>query len=208
MLTGLCANALGWAHTHYSQLESLQSRIRFGARIDRVGSALVDYQTADLGKEWMLPENTGWTTRGSIDVRGGASGDLTHQRFRHYRADSLYTVAVALRDSDMEPTIETIAEALQRPARPLFIGRKCCIPSSPIFLKITEAASLLAALAELPRASRSDSGPLPATWWDSSDCECSEGESRIIAVTDERSWRDQVHVGRRFMYTGFIQPAS
>ena len=72
LLTGLIANALGWEHADAEKLASLQERIRYAARIDRQGEALVDYQTVDLGKDWMIGEKAGWTTRGKILDRGGA----------------------------------------------------------------------------------------------------------------------------------------
>ena len=207
MLTGLVANALGWEHRDTERLDALQERIRYAARIDRSGEALVDYQTVDLGTEWMLPENAGWTTRGHIAERGGASGEGTHQRYRHYRADSVHTVALTLVGTET-PTLDDLAVALREPARPLFIGRKCCLPATPLLLDVVEAASLVDALASTSRISprRTAHGLLPACWWDGDDASRASGESRIVAVTDERDWGNRVHVGRRFMREGHVDP--
>jgi len=49
MLTGLIANALGWEHRESDKLDALQERLRYAARTDRRGEALLDYQTVDLG---------------------------------------------------------------------------------------------------------------------------------------------------------------
>jgi len=206
MLTGLLANALGWNHRDIEKLSALQDRIRYAARIDRRGEALVDYQTVDLGKDWMLPEKAGWTTRGEIALRGGASGEGTHQRYRHYRADSIHTVALAL-DGDQQPSIDELAAALREPKRPLFLGRKCCLPASPILVGIIDAPALVAALAETPRPARADGGPLRATWWDGDDATGSDGASHTVSVNDERDWKNQIHTGRRLMREGRVNPA-
>lgn len=207
MLTGLLANALGWDHRDADKLSLLQARIRYAALVDRRGEALIDYQTVDLGKDWMLPEKAGWTTRGKIAKREGASGDATHQRYRHYRADSVHTVALTV-DGEQEPTLNELEVALREPARPLFIGRKCCLPASRILLGAIDAPSLVAALAMTPRSERADDGPLPATWWDGDDATDSDGTSHIVPVTDERDWSNQVHTGRRLMREGRVNPPN
>jgi CRISPR system Cascade subunit CasD len=205
MLIGLIGNALGWDHRDIHKLEGLQERLRYAARIDRRGEALLDYQTVDLGMEWMLPEKTGWTTRGRVAYRTGASGEATHQRYRHYRADSIHTVTLTLA-GDEAPSSEDVAKALRRPARPLFIGRKCCLPAAPILLDVVDGASLVSVLVSLPRPTRADSGRLPACWSDGDDAAAAGGDSRIVPVTDERDWRNRVHVGRRLMREGHVDP--
>ena len=205
MLAGLIGNALGWDHRDATKLLGLQERIRHAARVDRRGEPLIDYQTVDLGQPWMLPERTGWTTRDRIAQRAGSNKTGTHQRWRHYRADSVHTVALALNGTG-EPELGTIASALNTPARPLFVGRKCCLPASRIGLGITEAESPIAALAETPRSSRADPGPLPATWWSTDPADATINHSRIVSVTDERDWHNQVHIGRRLMREGVIDP--
>lgn len=206
MLTGLIGNALGWEHRDHEKLASLQDRLRYAARIDRRGESFLDYQTVDLGTDWMLPEKAGWTTRGRIAERGGASSRETHQRYRHYRADSVHTIAVTLPGS-AAPTLDEVAEAVTRPARPLFIGRKCCLPASPMMLGIVEALSPLAALADATRSARADQGLLPAYWWaEDGDPIGGVGESRVVPVTDERDWRNRIHVGRRLMREGHVNP--
>lgn len=214
LLTGLLANALGWDHRDFDKLQALQDRLQVAARIDRRGEPLLDYQTVDLGQSWMLPEEAGWTTRGKIAERGGASSTGTHIRYRHYRADSVHTVAVGLTGAPEPPSIDELRAALEAPARPLFLGRKSCLPAAPILLNTTSATSPLAALAEVPRLGRSrrpDDGPLLAWWDDASTDEVKAvvGPIETIVVSDERDWRNQVHVGRRFWAHGRIDaPAT
>lgn len=207
MLAGLIANALGWHHRDAAELTALQGRIRYAARIDRRGEPLVDYQTVDLGQAWMLPERAGWTTRGRIATRGGANAEGTHQRWRHYRADSIHTTAITF-IGDGSPCLEEVASALDEPVRPLFIGRKCCLPASRIRLAFSDAPSLVDALATTPRAARADSGLLPVTWWDGDEADATVGQSRAVPVTDERDWHNQIHTGRRIMREGLIDPPA
>ena len=153
----------------------------------------------------MVAEKAGWTTRGRIAERSGASGEATHQRYRHYRADSLYTVALTLVGSS-HPSPDDLATAVREPVRPLFIGRKCCLPAAPLLVDIVDAASLLGVLASTPRVKRADDGPLPASWWDGDDTEGGHGDSRVVPVSDERDWKGRVHVGRRLMREGHVNP--
>lgn len=150
MVTGLLANALGYHHRGSERLQRLQNRLRMASRCDRPGERLVDYQTVDLGQE-LISDALGWTMRGKPERRGGLFSTGTHIRYRHYLADSVHTVALCLEPESESPTLDDLAEALQAPARPLFIGRKCCIPSTPLFLSITDAASPLQALESLQR---------------------------------------------------------
>lgn len=205
MLTGLLGNALGWDHREADRFDALQERVRYASRIDRRGEAVQDYQTVDLGTPWMLPENAGWTTRGRIAGRGGSSSVGTHIRLRDYRADSVHTVALTLQ-GEAAPSLDEIVEALRSPARPLFIGRKCCLPAAPILHEVVEGASLLQVLATVPRSRRAEKGPLPAYWWDGDDGTAASGPSHVLPTTDERNWANRVHVGRRLMREGLVDP--
>ena len=60
------------------------------------------------------------------------------------------TVALRLGDKDESPTLEELADALREPARPLFIGRKPCLPSAPLFADFIEAETTLDALLKHP----------------------------------------------------------
>ena len=170
------------------------------ARRDRQGEVLVDYQTVDLGQSFL--DGTGWTTYGERRLRAGAAGKDTHIRYRHYRADCFYICALAVR-KDCPWSFERIESALRHPARPLFLGRKCCLPSLPIFAGRMSADSLLDALAQYPRLKgRTDPGKLPA-WWPAED---PEADSEVFAVTDARDWKNQIHCGRRFIRQGVLNP--
>jgi len=199
MLAGLLANAFGYDHRDHERTRRLQRRIRFAARIDVEGREIVDYQTVGLGQSFLV--DTGWTTWGRIEGRTGASGEETHIRYRHYRAGSISTVVLTLDPVDEDPNLENLEAALSEPARPLFIGRKCCIPSGPILLCRWEAETLLEALKGIDPAG--EKRALRAQWPDEEGL--NEPESRRLSVMDERDWENQIHGGERFVRQGFIR---
>src|SRR5690606_15771551 len=153
MLTGLLANALGWSHGDSDRLNALQSRIVFAARWDEEPEPMIDYHTVDLGQPKM--SHPGWTTRGVPEHRAGGSAAKfgTHQRYRHYLMDGLMTVALGLEKEQSHPTLMELYEALRRPERPLFLGRKTCLPARPLLdppTPIMEGEKVLAILSQVP----------------------------------------------------------
>lgn len=123
MLTGLCANALGMTRRDEAALAALQARLRYAARRDRPGTALVDYQTVDFDPDGPMASDLGWTTRGTLEERkGGEASEGTHIRYRHYLADALVTVALTLDPAAEDPTLDALSRALLAPARPVLRG--------------------------------------------------------------------------------------
>jgi CRISPR system Cascade subunit CasD len=197
MLTGLLGNALGLDHREVDLLQRLQDRLIFAARLERRGRVIVDYQTARLNKRDPL-----WTTSGTPGERGGggstwdSGGHGTVERHRHFLADALVTLALTLGPEAEPPTIADLAHALRHPERPLFLGRKSCLPATPILLDgPAEHASLAAALAARPLAARADQGiELPIELPDLAG----EPEGRLLLeLGDRRDWQSGVHAGTR-----------
>lgn len=214
MLAGLCGNALGYDHRNHELLERLQSRIRHASRCDRPARRIVDFQTVDLGQEFM---QEGWTTRDVPAGRAGGTAKMgTHIRYRHYLADAAVTVVMTLLPPDEPPTLAEIEAALQVPARPLFIGRKTCLPSTPLAVGRRRASSLREALEEAalePPATvaatlwnrpRPNSSGYFAAWWPGDEQGPPSEEGRRVPVFDHRDWLNQIHVGRRFVWHGQI----
>ena len=197
MLTGMLANALGWTRTMRAGHQALQDRIVFGAVWERaVGfSRMTDYQTAQLGKN-----DRAWTTRGTPAGRAGGAATYAgaHQRWREYHADLRMAVVLRLEPAEASPTLDALAQALDRPARPLFIGRKCCLPSSRIFGGWVEDAPN--AHAALEAVAGSDGDRKLAFW---PEAEGPAGTARR-AVTDERNWVTGLHGGGRSVCEGLI----
>lgn len=203
MLTGLIANALGWHHDDADALNDLQSRIEYAARWDVPPAPLRDYHTVDLGQPHLA--QPGWTTLGAPEHRAGGDDARkgTHQRYRHYWADGVLTLALALRAGN--PGLDAIAAALRRPARPLFLGRKTCLPAARLVIGVRDAANTRAALQAEPRDRRASSleEHFEACWPPGcvdTQLETQQRERR----TDERDWRIQAHVGQRSMIVGHL----
>jgi CRISPR system Cascade subunit CasD len=200
MVTGLIANALGWDRGDDNFHNRLQSRLRMGARLEALGERLTDFQTAQLGAN-----DKGWRTWGTVEERrgGAVSYDSPHLRYRDYHTDLTAILALRLEPADESPSLDDVAYALDRPQRPLFIGRKHCLPIGRLVAGWIEADSVLQALQLAPLA-YSVNG-LRAQWPDG------EGQllgDHMVDVCDERNWTNGVHGGWRPVREGIIQTAG
>ena len=211
MITGLIANALGWDRAEVERHDRLQQRLRMGCRLEQAGSRLRDYQTAKL-----FQDDAGWTTRGTSEGREKSpsytpdeSGRmaLTLQRYRDYHADLVAVVALRLEPADENPTLDEVAQALDRPSRPLFIGRKPCLPAGRLMFGWHEAQDVLGVLSALPlsgsAAEPSRTSAVRAQW---PDGEGSHPGDRTLDVCDERDWLSGVHGGSRPVREGVLTP--
>ena len=213
-ITGLLANALGYKHGDFDRLQALQERLSIASALVREGEELQDYQTVDLGQTHL--RNPAWTTRGRTEHRasGTAARYGTHIRLRRYRADAIVLSAVALVPAEPTPTLREVGDALMMPSRPLFIGRKPCLPSNLLFVGIiADVDSLTDALTRVP-------GTFPDRW---SEIAGRDGRTEVMAewpvvdrdlpadarrathrVIDRRDWRNQLHGGERVVARGTI----
>lgn len=202
MLVGLLGNALGWDHADAHLLTRLQERLRFGARCDRAGSSLVDYHTVDLDQPFLRQT---WTTRGRPEGRaGGKAKTATHIRYRHYWADSVVTVALRLEPAEESPLLAHLESALRQPERPLFLGRKACPPSEPLVIGRAQAPTLHAALTATPAHPRADDTGFSACWPQEGEPAPPANQGHLLPIVDERDWANQIHVGRRLVWHGWI----
>ena len=192
-LTGLFANALGWEWTDREAHQALQERLIFAAGIQSPGVVVIDNQNADLSKD-----KIGWTTFGRPEERGGGSLDNVHRRVRHYRADARVRVVCSLQSADEKPTTNDLAHALEHPARPLFIGRKNCLPSRPLFAGWIEADSAYQALQQAIQATGIEA--CKALW---PDGEGPPGERQEM-LSDIRDWHTGLHSGSRLVHHGRV----
>lgn len=199
MVTGLIANAIGWRREENARHDRLQARLRMGARRDGAPSRwrLTDFQTARLGAK-----DAAWTTWGSPEARagGGKTYHNPHLRYRDYHADLATLVVLRLEPLEEPPTLDDVAHALDRPARPLFIGRKPCLPSGRLFGGWQEADDILGALQTAPLLGE-ENRRLVIQW--------PEGEGRLpgdrlIELCDERDWTSGVHGGWRPVREGAL----
>lgn len=208
MITGMLSNALGYDHADFEKLQQLQNRLHYASRQDRAGQEIQDYQTVDLSQDFMSDENA-WTTQGWREGRkGGSASSGTHIRLRDYRADAIHTVALTLQPADKSPSIDDLVQALRRPERPLFIGRKTCLPSTPLFVRHMQAPSLTEALKTTKLADRADNRNTYQAWWPV-DYDKDQPRADIEKpITDKRDWANQIHVGERWIARGEIEIKS
>lgn len=198
MVTGLLANALGLRREETARHDRLQDRLVMGARLERGGTRIQDNQNAQLSKD-----DKGWTTWGTPEERAGGAGtyESPHRRFRDYHADLSMLVVLRLEPTDEPPTLDDLAAALDRPARPLFIGRKPCLPSRRLFAGWHEGECVLDVLRAVP---------LPADLPEGARLQWPDGEGalpgdRVLDLCDERNWTSGVHGGWRPIREGRIR---
>lgn len=207
MITGLFANALGWRREDCELHDRLQSRLLIGSRLNSPIQRLREYQTARL-----FERDQGWTTFGapegrapspSYSMQADGRKSLTWQRYRDYHTSLNVLVALRLEPSGDVPMLDDLAAALDHPARPLFIGRKPCLPSQRIFSGWQEADNVLHALQLAPLLQTDGNQSLRMQW---PDGEGSLVGDRTIDLCDERNWTSGVHGGWRPVREGSFTP--
>jgi CRISPR system Cascade subunit CasD len=153
-LAGLLASALGWTYRDGARTTALQDAMQYAVRADRTGTLMIDYQTAELTNtvrgwtHWGMEERDISNVTRLIAVRGRRPRSQATQILRKgYLADASFLAAVTLADS-APVDLERVAGALRRPARPLFLGRRACLPTRPLLEGRTEAETAYAALTD------------------------------------------------------------
>jgi len=127
-VVGLLACALGLSDDE--GLRALSRGIRVGVRCDRPGTLLVDYHTIKGG----VMGGDGKLKPGTVVSR------------RAYLCDASFLVAI----QSVPEEIDRLAQAVQTPVWPLYLGRKSCPPACPPFESIGDYHTLEAALAAWP----------------------------------------------------------
>ena len=199
-LAGLIANALGYRASDPGPIQRLEDGIRAAHAALRPGSLLRDAQNAQLdGKD------RGWTWSGVPEGRKGSSYGSPHRRFREYMADSCILTALTLEGAGV-PSLGDVAHALDFPARPLFIGRKPCLPSMPVLLRpplrlfrsetAFHAVSALAGSRCVPAQWPEDDGPAP------------EGSDSTVFIPETKAWKCGYHKGRTAVVRGMTRPSG
>lgn len=199
MVSGLIANALGYDHLERGRTQGIQNKIEIASVAIREGGRLEDFSCAAVD----LADET-WTTYGEPIGREGAktSYSSTTQRFPQYIEDGAFVTFVAVDESQAGPTLGEMAAALARPARPLFIGRKSCVPTARLFAGIVEVDDIAEALVEAAtEADRDALGQWPEDWT------VPASRTRMVPVSDARDWATRVHGGQRLLTQGYIDLA-
>jgi CRISPR system Cascade subunit CasD len=115
---GLLGCALGFERGDL-RLETLNKVFRFGVRIESPGHELEDYHTV--------------TERLPMANGKQKTEPYTIVSRRSYLEDAAFLVGLEVRNPEDQIWLEQAAQAIQSPKWTLFLGRKTCIPTRPIF---------------------------------------------------------------------------
>ncbi len=137
-IIGLIACALGYRDDE--QIRPLSQKTSLGVRVDAPGTQIVDYHTIGGGYDSPML----LTAQGKPKKSGGAPH--TEISERAYLCDASFLAALQIRNDADTYLIIQMAEALQNPIWPIFLGRKACTPSRPVFAGVGEYKRLLEAL--------------------------------------------------------------
>jgi len=137
-IIGLILCSLGKEESSFplTDLTALQMAVR----VDKEGKILRDYQTALGGKYATYDLETGKKIINdpqgfplpSGRYRGKGKATITSDRY--YLQDASFLVGIY----GSKNLLEIIANALSDPVWPLFLGRKCCPPSVPVFIGLVD----------------------------------------------------------------------
>ena len=119
-IVGLLACAMGLERGN-PEIAEMSDSITLAVREDRMGARLLDFHTV-----------TG-TPLLNAEGKRRSSGDTFISR-RQYLQDASFLVII---DSD-DSWRDRMVQALQHPKWCLYLGRKCCVPSRPILIGVTD----------------------------------------------------------------------
>ena len=198
MITGILGSALGYQREDTELLSRLQGRIEYAARVDRATEGiLTDLHTTKV------KEVEAWGAGGK-PVKIGPDGPegTTDLRYDEFLQGAVYTVVVRLNPAEGRPTVDDLAQALKFPARPIFYGRKCCLPSGQCFLAIVETDDMVEALmsaapCDLRRAAKT--GDRVNVWWVGQSHSKAEHSERTAL---DRNWAFGIHTGSGTVHRG------
>ncbi len=104
----------------WESIEDLET-LKMGVRADQAGEMLRDYHTAKREQHTYITQ-------------------------RYYIADAVFVVGL----EGEEGLLSRLAEAVENPAFPLFLGRRSCPPQGKILINLLRDTALLEALAKTP----------------------------------------------------------
>lgn len=125
---GLLAAALG-LRRDCGEILSLSEALRLGVRVDAPGRVIRDFHTA-------LPPK--YTTKGEVRHKPDGSVMMENAPYvttRYYLCDACFLVGLESEDTAL---LNHLAEALQSPCFPLYLGRRSCPPTLPLCLGIRQ----------------------------------------------------------------------
>ncbi|MCP2261242.1 CRISPR system Cascade subunit CasD [Streptoalloteichus tenebrarius] len=116
--------------------------LRLGVRVDQAGRLLRDYHTVSDYRGGPLPQ-AGVSAKGV--QKPTSPPKFTHVTTRFYLEDAVFVAGLA----GPRDLLERLDSAVRRPAFPLALGRRSCVPTQPVSLGLREG-SLRTVLANEP----------------------------------------------------------
>lgn len=120
---GMVAAALG--RSREDSLDDL-NELKFGVRVDKEGTLLVDFHTAHAQKCIY------------VTLKDNKKED-PYTTYRHYLQDAVFLVGLY---SDNDEFLKKIEYALKNPVYHLYLGRRSCPPTLPLVLGIRDSGLL------------------------------------------------------------------
>ena len=141
---GLALCAMGIRRTDSQGALDPLAALRMGVRVDHEGTADWDYHTAGAKIGIRRPDGK---DRGIKKTAKTGEYETLLSR-RQYLFDASFLVAL----QGDSATIADVAGHLVNPTWPFYFGRKCCVPSEPVFAGTDTFSGLTDALASVPLA--------------------------------------------------------
>lgn len=145
-LIGLLASALGIRRDDEESQRRLANGYRFAVRVLSSGSFLRDYHTAQVAGRADLKRYLVYTRRDELAPPKDELNTILSSR--DYRCDAYYQIAVEQVDEVAPHALTELAEALNHPRFPLYLGRKSCPPALPVQAQLLQADNLAQAFLE------------------------------------------------------------
>lgn len=138
---GLIACALGYADD--KRIQSLSQKTRMGVRVDAPGRIISDYHT--IGGGYDYPTLLTAQGKPKKTPKGQPHTEISQ---REYLCDASFLVALQVKNITNSELISQMAIALQNPVWPFYLGRKACVPSTPVFVGMGSYENLEDALVQ------------------------------------------------------------
>lgn len=142
-LIGLLAAALGIDRGDEDQHQTLRAELSFAIGVQSAGRLLRDYQTAQVPGRVSLKNRPHRTRRDELNMPKEELNTILSTR--DYRQDAACLVAVQTK-TDSAFSLVDLAQAIQQPKFVLYLGRKTCPPSLPLWPQVIAAENALQAM--------------------------------------------------------------
>ena len=139
VLLGCLACALGWRDDE--RIRNLSQQLRIGVRCDRSGTR-PRWLTIT---PWVAAIRTPMLLTAEGKPKWSSKRPHTEQTWRSYLCDASFLVAIQ-GGPENSSLIAELAEAVQSPVWPIYLGRKSCVPTLPVYAGVGMHSSLRDAL--------------------------------------------------------------